>query len=233
MSEEVFHFQQFDVFHSGAAMKVGTDGVLLGLLANAEGKRILDVGTGSGLVALLLAQRNTGARIVGIDIDSGAARQAQTNFQNSPFCERMESLCADINLYNPKEKFDVLACNPPYYNNSPKTSSFARDKARLTETLSLNQLIEATCRLLSDDGRLSVVLPSDTADDFVHQCWLAGLHLKRRIWIRTKAEKPRKRVVLNLGRLEGSVEDCELALMTAEGTRTKAYQTLIENYFVK
>ena len=88
-SSDTFHFKQFSVCHAGCAMKIGTDGVLLGLLVRSEGRRVLDVGTGSGLIALLLAQRNADAQITGIDIDADASRQAALNFEASPWKERL------------------------------------------------------------------------------------------------------------------------------------------------
>ena len=230
---QTFQFKQFSVCHAGCAMKVGTDGILLGLLSPACGNRILDIGTGSGLVALLLAQRNNKAHITGIDIDCGAVRQAADNFRASPWSSRLQSLQADATIYADSQPFDLIVSNPPYYENSPDAANSSRDAARRTENLTHSQLIAAAVSLLAPDGFFSVILPTSISDDFVHECWQSGLHLSSRHLIRTKVGKPCKRNVLTFSQHKTLPITHELTLADADNRRSKEYSALIEDYFIR
>ena len=114
MPNPFFAFKQFTIYHDRCAMKVGTDGVLLGAWGCVEGQRILDIGTGSGLIALMAAQRNPDAEVLGIDIDEGAILQARENVAQSPFCGRVGCILQDILTFQPEECYDSILCNPPY-----------------------------------------------------------------------------------------------------------------------
>ena len=233
VSEETFHFKQFSVCHTGSAMKVGTDGILLGLLAGCGGARLLDIGTGSGLVALLLAQRNTAASVRAVDIDAAAAAQAARNFKDSPWSSRLECCCSDISAYLTDKPFDSIVCNPPYYKNSPQTSSLARNRARIADTLPHGQLVRAVSRLLAADGTFSVILPFADVSDFVLLCWQSNLFLVRKILIYTKEGKPCKRAILIFSPTRGISEEVFFTLMKADGTRSGEYARLVSDYLIK
>ena len=145
-------------------MKVGTDGVLLGAWA-AGGTRILDVGTGTGLVALMMAQRFPEARVTAIDVDEGAVEQACENVAASPFADRVEVVWSDVQSFV-GQTFDAIVCNPPYFANSLKCPDSRRTLARHSDSLTAADLAAAADRLLSSDGMLSVVLPTDVMAAF-------------------------------------------------------------------
>lgn len=131
MPKSSFKFKQFTIFHDKCAMKVGTDGVLLGAWAPADkAKRILDVGTGTGLIALQLAQRNPHARITAIEIDAAAAGQATENVSHSPWADRVEVICHDFRDYQPENRFDLIVSNPPYFIDALKCPDEQRCTAR-------------------------------------------------------------------------------------------------------
>lgn len=214
-------------------MKVGTDGVLLGLLSPVAGTRFLDIGTGSGLVALLLAERAPGAHVTGIDIDDGAVCQAAENFRASPWAGRLLSLKADAAVYAAGQAFDLIACNPPYYENSPDSSDASRDAARRADRLSHTVLVAAVRRLLAAEGRFSVILPSGVSGRFVFLCWQSGLYLCERHLIYTKPGKPCKREVLVFSRTRIPTVTHRLTLADADGSRSSAYARLVEDFFIR
>ena len=253
--KSVFHFKHFSVCQDRCAMRVGTDGVLLGALAmlnvQCSMNNVLDIGTGTGLIALMVAQRNPHARIVGIDIDPDAAAQAADNFAASPWGDRLTAVCADINgvkldldldsgIIPVNVQFDNILCNPPFYANSPAAATSARDTARRTDTLSHEQLAECASRLLADDGLFEVILPYDVASDFIHLCWLHDLHLVRRIDIRTKPAKPFTRVVLSFAkaahqtalRTQGCYTDSQFSILTADSSPSDEYRALTADFYL-
>ncbi len=262
-----FRFKEFSVRQDRCAMKVGTDGVLLGALARVESSRVqefkgsrvqevqesmfnvLDIGTGTGVVALMMAQRYPEARIVGVEIDPEAAAQAAENFAASPWGDRLIAKCGDVNVNenDNENKFNLIVCNPPYYAHSPAASSRARDTARRADSLTYEQLVECAARLMADGGRLEVIIPYTTADEFIHTAWLHGLHLIRRIDIRTKPGKPFKRSVVAVANenknghtppsqatppLTEGEELGNLLLFNADGSATEEYRALTGEFYL-
>lgn len=233
MGQDTFHFRQFSVCHRHCAMKVGTDGVLLGALAAVRGSSALDIGTGSGLVALMLAQRSPQIRVTAIDIDSGAVNQAADNFRASPWPSRLTALQADVVSYEPALPFDTVVCNPPYYEHSPAAGSETRQKARVADRLTHEQLAVAVGRLLAPDGCFSVILPYDDTGRFAWLCWQNGLFLRRRVDVCTKYGKPYKRSVLVFERISGELHVESLCLMNGDGKRSEAYGSLTESFYLR
>ena len=162
MSNPYFQFKQFTVRHDKCAMKVGTDGVLLGAWAPVQNaKYILDVGAGSGLISLQLAQRNPWASITSIEIDPAAAAQAKENIQSSPWSDRMEVICSDFRDYHAENKFDLIVSNPPYFVDALKCPDNQRCMARHTNELNYELLFGHSTHLLSEQGIISVIIPSE------------------------------------------------------------------------
>lgn len=151
-------------------MKVGTDGVLLGAWVNvSENYRILDVGTGTGLIALMVAQQNSDASIVAIDIDENAVAQAKHNFSSSDWTERLFVKHQTLQLFSKENtnRFDHVVCNPPFFNESLKSDNHSRNLARHTDSLSYLELIKNSHRVTSEDGKLSVILPAEAENKFI------------------------------------------------------------------
>ena len=231
MPSDVFRFKQFVVRQSDSAMKVGTDGVLLGAWSSASGRRILDVGTGTGLIALMLAQRAE-ANIIGVEIDRQAACEAKFNFEQSPWSGRLQVACVDVRQYCFGPPFDLIVCNPPFYAHSQAASSRSRDRARSGETLSLRQLIQFASHHLSIQGRLDVILPAQIAEQFRLDCWTQGFCLIRQTRVITCPGKSPKRSLMSFGLVETTAQRDTLCLLDSEGRRTVQYQALTADYYL-
>lgn len=239
MSASFFQFKQFVVRHDRCAMKVGTDGVLLGAWGCVEGRRILDIGTGTGLIALMAAQRNPEATVLGIDIDEAAVRQAQENASRSPFRERVGCVLCDAMALHPdgQERFDAILCNPPFFTEDTLPDDKGRALARNSRSLPFPQLVGKVASLLTGRGTFSVILPAQHAGDFVGLCLEAGLHLQRRCMVRTTSRKPPRRALLTFSMdadLPSSICDVEseLCLMDDNGSRSQAYKALTEDFYL-
>ncbi len=173
-----FKFKQFAVEQDDVAMKVGTDGVLLGAWADCEGaKNILDIGTGTGVIALQMAQRNSEAQVQAVEIDEAAARRARANFDNSPWAERLEVAQSAVQEFEPTEKFDLIVSNPPYFVDSLLPPDAKRSTARHTHDLTFEELDNAVAQLLANNGKFALILP---VTEFEKYLTLTQLHLIRR-----------------------------------------------------
>ena len=235
-----FTFKQFAICQDRCAMKVGTDGVLLGAWARVEHCRhILDMGTGTGLVALMTAQRSS-ADIVAIDLDADAVAQATENVASSPWSNRIQVLEADARelanstqLLAGSQLFDAILCNPPFFENSLKCPDSARTMARHTDTLSFDELACSASRLLAPDGELSVVIPYDRAHDMTVSAACCGLFAARQtIVVPVEGGKP-KRMLMAFSR-EGAAHEVEtLCLNDVQRKYTPEYVSLVEDFYLK
>ena len=208
-------------------MKVGTDGVLLGAWA-AGGPRILDVGTGTGVMALMMAQRCPEARVTAIDIDEGAVRQALHNVAQSPFCDRIKVLQESVqehagqsgNSGNAGQSglYDAIVSNPPFFIDSLQAPDRQRNMARHAETLTYAQLMQAAWRLLADGGELSVVVPFDYRRRMEDEATFVGFFPSRVCAVRTAAHKPVKRFLLAFRKHPCPCERTEMTLGDEEYT---------------
>lgn len=162
-----FTFKQFHIDHSRCAMKVGTDGTLLGAWATLPSKgRIIDIGTGTGLIAIMAAQRSANAVISAIDIDEECVSQAQENVNKSPWSDRIEVIHSALQEFTPTHKFNCIISNPPYFVDSQLSPNAARSTARHTTTLSFDELVAGVTQLLSDEGRFALILPPPEMERF-------------------------------------------------------------------
>lgn len=235
MSNTWFQFKQFCIHHDRCAMKVGTDGVLLGAWASfLDGSRILDVGTGSGLIALMLAQRFPSSTLLGIDIDGAAVSQARENVAASPFADRVTiEEVALQELGAAPGTFDAIVCNPPFFEESLLPPDAGRTAARHTTSLSFAELIQHTARLLKTDGRFCVILPTTAFDSFHLQCFAVGLSLAVRCDIQTSPGKAPKRAMACFVKTEGSIaRRDELLVLTEGGQRSAAYTALTRDFYL-
>lgn len=197
-NNEVFQYKQFTVCQKHAAMKVGTDADLLGTLA-AGGHHILDIGTGTGIISLMMAQRFPDATIEAIDIDDNAIIDATENFANSPFASRLslEKISfQDFLKRNPEPIFDCIVCNPPYFDKSTESNDLSRTRARHTSSLPFSVLIEGAYRLLKDEGVFSVCIPPEVLEEFSAECIFKGFWLKAMYKVKSIPEKEPKRYIL-------------------------------------
>ena len=175
MGSNGFTFKQFEINHEGCAMKVGTDGVLLGAWCSSQSaRRIADVGTGTGLISLMCAQRNATAKIDAIEIDSSAAKCARENVARSVWNDRIEVIESAIQQFSTEERYDLIVSNPPYFSETLQSPDPSRATARHNCSLPHRDLIDAAKRLLTPEGRLSIILPTDEARKFAMQAVVSG-----------------------------------------------------------
>jgi len=234
MSNDIFRFKQFCIRHDRCAMKVGTDGVLLGAWGWVESRRILDVGTGTGLIALMAAQRNPEAQVLGIDIDEAAVRQAQENIAESPFSQRVRCELQDVLTFHPEARFDAILCNPPFFTEDTLPDDNARAMARNNRSLPFAKLVPKVATLLNDEGRFSIIVPSNHAQEIIGLCLAEGLQLQRRCLVRTVAHKPPRRALLTFVFQVSTVNSqlSDLCLMSSDGNRSYAYEELTKAFYL-
>ena len=209
MANDYFQFRQFTIRQERCGMKVGTDGTQLGAWAQG-GKRILDIGTGTGLIVLMMAQRFPEAEVVGIDIDADAVAQARENVAASPFSRRVDILLKDVK--DMEGTFDSIVSNPPYFSSSLHSPDDQRSLARHDDALPCRLLMERCRLLLDDDGELSVVMPIDCKGTLEGEAALAGFFKCREWTVRTSARKAPKRCLLAFRKHPSTLEREELLL---------------------
>ena len=167
----VFQFKQFSVNQDQTAMKIGTDGVLLGAWTPIENnpKAILDIGTGTGIIALMLAQRSNAEQIDALEIDESAYEQAVENFENSPWGDRLFCFHAGLDEFveEPEDEYDLIVSNPPFFSEDFRSENEQRDLARFQEAMPFEEIVEAADLLLSENGIFSVIIPFHEEDRFI------------------------------------------------------------------
>lgn len=196
MPSQRFIFKQFAIEQDHCAMKVGTDGVLLGAWAgqHTTPQNILDVGTGTGLIALMMAQRFTDASIHAIEIEPNAAVQAEQNFRNAPFLNSPQIYHSDFFDWNTHEKFDLIVCNPPFYSHAFPAATSEREIARHGKRFNIMNFMQRASQLLSDCGHLSIIIPTSTGIELIHN--RSQLHLGRQCKVMPKTGKDAHRLML-------------------------------------
>lgn len=223
----MFRFKQFTIEQDECAMKVGTDGVLLGAWARG-GSRVLDVGTGTGIIALMMAQRYPDAHILGIDIDEGAVRQATTNVLSSPFSLRIRIQQTTFQDMDDSFAgcFDAIVSNPPFFIDSLAAPDEQRNLARHTTTLTYAELMQSAWRLLSDDGELSVVVPFDYRQRMEDEAIFVGFFPCRVCAVKTTDRKPAKRFLLSFRKHPCPCEKEQLTI------GSEAYRQLTGDFYL-
>ena len=235
----MFTFKQFIIKDAHCAMKVGTDGVLLGAWADVEGCRhITDIGCGSGLIALMAAQRAPNAWVTGVEIDPEAARDAMANVAASPFAHHTEIVLADVCRYAATApKADCLLSNPPYHEEDLLPPGMARATARHTSGggMGFEALLRAVCQLLEPNNphaRFSLILPTQALARFLPLAAVHGLYVTRRTDVVTRPGKPPKRTLLELRPHPAPMRHDELVLVGDDGGRSEAYANLCRDFYL-
>ena len=220
-----FHFKQFSVQQSRAAMKVGTDAMVLGALCHfpQPPATILDIGTGTGVLALMLAQRFQPAQVVAIELDPEACNDAQLNFNAAPFHTTFKLHHGSITNYSAPTRFDAIISNPPFFDNSSKGQHAERNQARHTDTLTTEELLDAVARNLSEQGLFWVILPADKRMSMEQLAASKDLFLKECITI---SGKPNKivRIILCFGFHLATPQERQFTIRTEMGDYTEEYK---------
>ena len=231
----MFRFKQFEVNHDHSSMKVGTDGVLLGAWADLTGaRRVLDVGTGCGVIALMVAQRtDCGCRIHAVDIDQPSTVEADGNFARSPWGDRLTVQLADINNYVCEELFDVIVTNPPFYDEDVLPPDAVRSAARHTHSLSFGQLMQAARRLLTAEGAIALITPVEARDAVTQAATFAGLHLWRLTTVHSIDGGPAKRLLWQWSKRPHTTQRDTLTIHKPDGQFTGQYRTLCRDFYLR
>ena len=233
MAGKGFTFKQFEINHEGCAMKVGTDGVLLGAWCECgSARRIADIGTGTGLIALMCAQRNSTATIDALDIDHSAAECARANVAHSAWSGRIRVIETAVQDFTCEERYDLIVSNPPYFSETLQSPDPSRAVARHNCSLPHRDLIDAAKRLLTDEGRMALILPSDEARRFAMQAVVAGLYLCRRCEVVTKRGATPKRTMSEWSLSACETEHQQLILAADDGQRSEEYKHLTEEFYL-
>lgn len=233
MSE--FTFKQFTILQKNSAMKVGTDSVLLGCMAEVENVRyILDIGTGTGILALMCAQKSN-AIIDAVEIDAHAAAEASDNFSNSKWHNRLTLHQQPIQLFTQtcNKLYDVIICNPPYYIKEKNYTIIdqQRSKARHDGDLPFNQLATNAHKLLHSNGSLWLIFPVNEADIFANTAMEVGLFLRQEITIFPKKNKPANRIIQQWRKQDCSTLKKEFVIYEPDGLPTFAYKNIAQHFY--
>lgn len=228
-----FRFQQFSINHHHCAHKVGTDGVLLGAWIQANNpKSILDVGSGSGLIALMLAQRFSSASITGIEIDEDSFLQGKDNFDNSPFANRLKMFHGDFLELKNTIGFDLIVSNPPYFQGNTTSGNLRRDRARHEEHLPQHRFLTKCKQLLTPAGTLGVILPAGESEYFIALARNENLFLNRCCKVYGRKDSPLKRVLLEFSGVEDTIKEEELILRNPTNEYTSQYKKLTAEFHI-
>jgi len=216
-------------------MKVGTDGVLLGAWVNVSGDNILDIGTGTGLISLMMAQRNEKAVIDAIDIDSDAVSQAKDNIENSPFGNRINSWNASLQEFSSKaeKRYDVIVSNPPFFVQSLKSPNKERSLARHTDSLPVADLIGLSASLLSQAGRISFIYPFDYKEELIKLAEQYKLSVSRITNVFPTPDSVPKRILIELSKEEVTPIENDLIIEKARHVYSDGFTALLKDFYLK
>jgi len=234
MSESTFRFRHFTIHQDKCAMKVGTDSVLLGSWVQpGAARRILDIGTGTGILAIMLAQKS-GAAIDAIDIDEGAYMQARENAMISPWFSRIRAVQLSFQEFadSAPDRYDLVVSNPPYFHDSYLPPTAARLQARHSDQLPFDDLISGVRKLLDPNGTFCIILPKKEGLEFLDMAQHNGLFCHRMLRVRTRAGKPDKRLLMEFDLHLGSMEHEEMVILEEGDAYSTRYYELTRDYYI-
>ena len=235
MKNKPFRFKQFDIYQDQTAMKVGTDGVLLGAWANLEsGNHVLDVGTGTGLISLMLAQRFENAIVNAVEIDLEAYNQAQDNFKQSKFSSRISLNHTSFQEYHSTIKFDLIVSNPPFFISNNRVEHDARKIARQQETLTFSNLLSCTSNLLNKKGLACFIIPFELESNFLDTAKENNLYPRKILHVKGNKETLVKRSLIELSFDQDiSVQKNQLIIEMERHQYTEDYINLTKAFYLK
>ncbi|MBN3583986.1 methyltransferase [Algoriphagus aestuarii] len=234
MPNSWFQFQQFRIHQDRCAMKISTDAVLLGGLATSEDpKRILDVGTGTGVIALMLAQRHDSAQLTAVELDEAAAFQAGENFSTSKFAERIDLWQGFFQDFKSDPIFDLIVSNPPYFPDHLKSKNSQRNQALHTDSLSFEELISKVKGLLTKSGKFWVILPERQMKDFAIQSEREGLYPDQSFILRDRPNKKVIRKIISFSFLKSATVQHEIFIKNEDGTPHESYKSIVKGFLLE
>lgn len=233
MANSWFQFQQFRINQDRCAMKVSTDAVMLGALAEADSpKSILDVGTGTGVIALMLAQRFPQSKIQTVEIDTQAATQALDNFRSNCFSDRMQLWGGRFQEFYPNQKYDLIVSNPPYFPDHLKSSDVQRNLALHTDELSFEDLLEKVNLLLKESGKFWIILPPRQMQDFQVKAEKYDLFLGVKFTLQDKPGKRIQREICAFSRHPNELQKTAIFIKNEDGTPHETYAGLVSGFLL-
>lgn len=228
-----FKFKQFSIDGGESGMPVSTDGVMLGAWAKCPPQcNILDIGTGTGLLALMCAQRFSNAQITALDIEPTAVEAAHTNFVLSPWADRLNVIHADVLTFEPAQRFQHIICNPPYFNSGEQSKQSQRATARHTDTLQHTALFARCYDLLEEDGKASFVLPITEGEQFIAMAKSQGWHVSRLYYVQPSQKKAVHRVLFELSKKACDTEESQLFIHSNQGY-SEEFIRLTHEFYLK
>lgn len=233
---DIFRFKQFEIDQDLCAMKVGTDAVLLGAWAYG-GRKVLDIGCGTGIISLMIAQRYHEADITAIDIVADCCKQTRINADKTEWGGRIHTVNKSLQDYvaemEGKVKFDAVVSNPPFFVDSMKNPDSFRTLARHTDSLPFSSLARGVGRLLTEDGTFSVMLTEECYKQFIDEAWFSGLYLAEDIAFRSKVDKPVKRHLMKFVKNRTVVPACSThVLQNEDGTKSEWYKKFADEFYL-
>ena len=234
MGNPWFQFKQFRIEQARAALKVGTDACILGAWAKqAAPVRILDIGTGTGLLTLMLAQRYKAIQLDALEPEQEAAAQAGDNFLKSPWHDRINLHQLPVQEFFPDHTYELIICNPPFYPRHLKSSDSRRNMALHQETLTFAALARECSRLLAADGLCYLLLPPQQSADFEAEAALHGLFVQKRLLVQDRPQLPVHRIITCFGKTASpKIQEDQLKIRDADGAYSPAYRKLLQDYFI-
>ena len=235
MSNNFFRFKQFAVFQDLCAMKVGTDGVLLGAWTEVSAcNHILDIGTGTGLVALMLAQRNHKATINALDIDEGCMTQAKQNIARSPFASRIDVQQVSFQDFaqHADKKYDLIVSNPPYFQNALKSPTLYRNHARHNDSLSFYDILTSGAPLLSEGGHIALILPYEFKQTIVDHAATMQLFPNRITNVFPLPDRPVKRLLIEFSAIERECVEDDLTIEISRHQYSDDFSALTKEFYL-
>ncbi|ERT04175.1 mycolic acid cyclopropane synthetase family protein [Lyngbya aestuarii BL J] len=234
-SNPYFQFKQFTLFQDRCAMKVGTDGVLLGAWTDIKNTQtILDIGTGTGLVALMLAQRST-AQIDTVEIDKNSSIQAKENITQSPWKERIKIYHSSVQDYTKycSKRYNLIVSNPPFFENAYKALKASRTVARHTDLLSPVDLLNVSQQLLDREGRLTVIYPTEAANRFLTLAEKSGFFCTQKLLVKPTPNRPTKRILMEFSQSQNNQPENTLTIETERHLYTPEFIDLVKDFYLK
>ncbi|NVD05752.1 methyltransferase [Vibrio sp. JPW-9-11-11] len=228
-----FQFKQFNIEGGYSGMPVSTDGVLLGAWANlSQCSCLLDIGTGTGLLSLMAAQRYPSIEVDAIDIDQHAISAAKQNFADSPWGPRLKLLSGDVLSHCFNQTYSAIICNPPYFTSGEQAKNQARATARHTDTLTHPALLSTCWRLLNHDGKANFILPAAEGGQFIQLALKMGWHLSRYCQVKPSEVKPVNRLLIELSKQPSPVQNETLQIASSQGYSAEFVQ-LTKAFYLK
>lgn len=232
----MFHFKKFSIDDSTAAMKIGTDSVLLGAWVPCENEtRILDIGTGSGILALMMAQRNQNTEIDAVEIDHYAAELALKNVNLSPWSNQIHIINSSVQEFSAKEhnKYSLIISNPPFFTDSLKAPDKARSLARHNDNLPVIDLLSITSKLLTQDGKAAFIIPADAFENWATKAENLSLFPANILKVKSSPKhQPHRVMVVFIRKNKPLLSDSQLSIYNPKGIYTNEYRELTREFYL-